>query len=185
MPSTPYFEPDSSPFRDDDHAVSMNDYRDLFKAHPGGVAVVTARTAERLVGFTATSVISVAADPPLVGFSITNSSSSWPVIEAADKIAISFLAEDQADVATRFATHSINRFADGGWRYHPSGAVLIDRAHSWLYARITHRFFVSNARVTIARILQTATGLRPGYGPLLYANRTYQHLSPMRTTDST
>ncbi|MFE7431305.1 flavin reductase family protein, partial [Streptomyces sp. NPDC057545] len=52
--------------------------RSVFRRHAAGVAVITA-AAGRPVGFTATSLNSVAAEPPLVSFGVGTSSSSWPV----------------------------------------------------------------------------------------------------------
>ncbi|MCW7991564.1 flavin reductase, partial [Streptomyces platensis subsp. clarensis] len=51
--------------------------RSVFRQHAAGVAVITAH-GERPVGFTATSLNSVAADPPLISFGVGTGSSSWP-----------------------------------------------------------------------------------------------------------
>lgn len=51
--------------------------RSVFRRHAAGVAVVTARGGAGPVGFTATSLTSVSADPPLVSFGISTGSSSW------------------------------------------------------------------------------------------------------------
>lgn len=67
------------------------------------------------MGFTATSVISVSAAPPLLAFSLASTSSSWPAISAARTVTVNFLSADQDDVSARFATSGIDRFAAGGW----------------------------------------------------------------------
>ena len=57
--------------------LDADQFRAIFRQHPAGVAVVTLVAEDgRPVGFTATSVISVSADPPLVAFSINTTSSS-------------------------------------------------------------------------------------------------------------
>ena len=53
-------------------------FRSVFRQHAAGVAVITAQGSHP-VGFTATSLTSVAADPPLLSFGVGTGSSSWPV----------------------------------------------------------------------------------------------------------
>ena len=48
-----------------------------------GVTVITAIDGDEPVGFTAQSFQSLSLDPPLVGFCIGKSSSSWPGIREA------------------------------------------------------------------------------------------------------
>ena len=102
---------------DTDAAPSMDtsEFKSIFRRHPAGVAVVTLSDLGRPIGFTATSVISVSAEPPLLVFSVNSGSSSWPALARAETLAISFLAASQADVSARFATRGIDRFASGGW----------------------------------------------------------------------
>ena len=89
-------------------------FRQLFRRHPAGVAVVTLvdPILHLPVGFTATSVISVSADPPTLAFSISRGSSSWPALYAAESVVVNFLRAGAEDVSSRFATHGIDRFAD-------------------------------------------------------------------------
>lgn len=51
--------------------------RSVFRQHAAGVAVITARGDEGPVGFTATSLASVSAEPPLISFGIGTGASSW------------------------------------------------------------------------------------------------------------
>ncbi|WP_461029145.1 flavin reductase family protein, partial [Streptomyces sparsus] len=55
--------------------------RAVFRQHAAGVAVITAvRPDGRPVGFTATSLTSVAASLPMVSFGVGTGSSSWPAL---------------------------------------------------------------------------------------------------------
>ncbi|MET1007117.1 MAG: flavin reductase family protein, partial [Propionibacteriaceae bacterium] len=84
--------------------ITADAFKSVFRRHPAGVGVITLAQEGRLVGFTATSVISVSAEPPLLAFSIDSRSSSWPSLALTDSVAISFLAAEQVDVSARFAT---------------------------------------------------------------------------------
>lgn len=75
-----------------------------------GVTVVTAMGADgRPVGLTVSSFNSVSLSPPLVLWSLSLTSGSLPVLEAASHYAVNVLAADQIDVARRFATRGTLR----------------------------------------------------------------------------
>ena len=46
-------------------SLSADEFKALFRGHPGGVAVITADAGDGPVALTATSVASVSAEPPL------------------------------------------------------------------------------------------------------------------------
>src|SRR3954452_2810290 len=79
-------------------AVTSETFRSIFRRHPAGVAVVALRDGDRPVGFTATSVISVSAEPALLTFSVAGTSSAWPALQRAASLTVNFLAAEQVDV---------------------------------------------------------------------------------------
>lgn len=158
----------------DEPQLSPDAYKEVFRRHPAGVAVVTLRDGERLVGFTATSVISVSAAPPLLAFSLASTSSSWPAVSRARTLAISFLSGAQDDVSARFATSGIDRFAPGGWTALPSGEPVIDGAVSWVRGRVVQRTPVGGSYLVSVRAL--AHGTTTEVTPLVYHDRTYHRI---------
>ncbi|GAA1723880.1 flavin reductase family protein [Isoptericola hypogeus] len=157
-----------------DAALTADEFRSVFRGHPAGVAVVALRDGGRPVGFTATSVISVSADPPLLAFSLATTSSSWPAVARARTVAVSFLAADQADVSARFATSGIDRFADGGWSALGSGEPVIDGAAAWVRARVVERTGVGSSH--LVTLQATAHHVAPGAAPLVFHDRGYHRL---------
>lgn len=157
----------------DEPQLSPQAFKIVFRGHPAGVAVVALRHDDRPVGFTATSVISVSAAPPLLAFSLASASSSWPAVSQARTLAISFLADHQDDVSARFATSGIDRFADGGWSSLPTGEPVIDGAVSWVRARVIQRTPVGDSYLVSLRALQSST---TDALPLVYRDRTYHRL---------
>lgn len=158
----------------DEPQLSPDEYKTVFRQHPAGVAVVALLHAGRPVGFTATSVISVSAAPPLLAFSLASTSSSWPALSEARTIAISFLADHQDDVSARFATSGIDRFADGGWSALPTGEPVVDGALSWVRGRIVQRTPVGASFLVSVRALRS--GVRQDAGPLVYHDRAYHRI---------
>ncbi|GAB2461959.1 flavin reductase family protein [Xylanimonas ulmi] len=159
----------------DEPQLTPGAFKDVFRRHPAGVAVVALEHEGRPVGFTATSVISVSADPPLLAFSLASSSSSWPAVSQARTLAVSFLADDQDDVSARFATSGIDRFAAGGWTALPTGEPVIDHAVSWVRARIVQRTPVGDSYLVSLRALESGTS---DASPLVYRDRAYYRLRP-------
>lgn len=150
-------------------------FKRVFRQHPAGVAVITLRTEDGgLVGLTATSVISVSADPPVLAFSVAASSSSWPALARASSVAVSFLADDQPDVATRFATHDTDRFAGGGWSVLHTGEPVIDGAAAWIRGEVLHRIPVGQSY--LVSVLASTSGNRPGASTIVYRDRKYHRL---------
>ncbi|MBO0812821.1 MAG: flavin reductase family protein [Microlunatus sp.] len=160
-------------------AVTADAFKQLFSRHPAGVAVITLNDADGLpVGFTATSVISVAAAPPSVAFSLAATSRSWPAVARSDSLVINFLAAGQADTSRRFAATDIDRFAAGGWSRLATGEPVLDDSHAWLRARVARRIPVGPSFLIILDVLQ-ATVLSDDL-PLIYHDRSHHTLTRPR-----
>jgi len=155
----------------DEPQLTPDEYKAVFRRHAAGVAVVTLRDGDRPVGFTATSVISVSASPPILAFSLASTSSSWPAISRTDTLAISLLTANQGDISARFATSGIDRFADGGWRALDTGEPVIEDAGAWVRGRILQRVPVGDSYLVTVRALEHGTS--DSAGPLVYLDRTY------------
>nr|WP_090033625.1 flavin reductase family protein [Cellulomonas marina] len=160
----------------DPDGLTPEEYKDVFRQHAAGVAVVTLSGPRGPVGFTATSVISVSAAPPLLAFSVDSGSSSWPALSVARTVVVNFLAEDQADVSSRFATRGQDRFAGGGWSRLPSGEPVLHGTQSWVRARVLDRVPVGTSFLVSLHALEHGT--RPEARPLVYRDRAYHRLVP-------
>ena len=63
--------------------VDRETYRRVFREYAGDVIVVTLDGSDGPHGFTATSLTSVSAEPPIISFVINERSSSWPALSEA------------------------------------------------------------------------------------------------------
>ncbi|MEV0184857.1 flavin reductase family protein [Streptomyces sp. NPDC050625] len=141
--------------------------RSAFRRHAAGVAVITAQGAGGPVGFTATSLTSVSADPPMLSFGIGAGASSWPVISTADHVGVHVLGEHQRELAATFARSGADRFgAPTAWREGPEGVPVLDDVLVWLVCRIVGRVPAGDHRIVLAEVV---LGDPAGTGrPLLY-----------------
>lgn len=141
--------------------------RSVFRRHAAGVAVITAGGRKGPVGFTATSLTSVSAEPPLLSFGIGTGASSWPAISETDHIGVHILGEHQQELAATFARSGADRFgAPTAWREGPEGVPVLDEVLAWLVCRVVARVPAGDHRIVLAEVL---LGDPAGPGrPLLY-----------------
>jgi flavin reductase (DIM6/NTAB) family NADH-FMN oxidoreductase RutF len=141
--------------------------RSVFRRHAAGVAVITAQGGGVPVGFTATSLSSVSAEPPLLSFGIETGASSWPVISEADHVGVHILGEHQQELAATFARSGADRFgAPTRWRTGPEGVPVLDGVLAWLVCRVVARVPAGKHRIVLAELV---AGDPEGAGrPLLY-----------------
>lgn len=86
-------------------------FRDALGLFVTGVTVITARSPSgKAVGVTANSFNSVSIDPPLILWSLAETSSSLPAFNTSEFFAVHILREDQSELAKRFATSGIDKF---------------------------------------------------------------------------
>jgi flavin reductase (DIM6/NTAB) family NADH-FMN oxidoreductase RutF len=154
--------------------ISSAAFRSIFRRHPAGVAIVALSDGDRPVGFTATSVISVSAEPPVLVFSVAATSSSWPALARASSLTVSFLAADQVDVSARFATSGIDRFAGVDWFSLPTGEPVIAAAPSWVRGEILQRTPVGASFLVVVQAVEAHRG--DSVPPLVYHDRGYHQV---------
>ena len=159
-------------------------FKAAFRTHPAGVAVVTADAGDGPIALTATSVISVSADPPLLVFSVSESSSSLPTLSRAVTVVVHLLAADQLDLAILGATSGIDRFADTSiWSRLPSGEPYFTAAPVWIRGKIVDRMQAGKSVVLAVEAIEARTPERGSPAadaaqarPLVYHNRVWHAL---------
>lgn len=156
--------------------VSAEEFKAVFRHHPGGVAVITFRAPTGPVGFTATSVISVSAEPAILAFSLASTSSARQAIESAESVVVNFLGVDQRDVATQFARRGVDRFAGVRWCPLPTGEPVLEGTTAWIRGRIENRFSVGDSLLITLRAELAHRTEQPQ--PLVHVDRTYHQLGP-------
>ncbi|GGS99167.1 flavin reductase family protein [Streptomyces chromofuscus] len=161
MPATP------DPAASSPRAAATDLFRAVFRQHAAGVAVITARGDSGPVGFTATSLASVSAEPPLLSFNTRTASSSWAVLSGAAHIGVHILGEHQQEMAATFARSGADRFGPPTvWRDGPEGVPVLDGVPAWLVCRVHARVPAGDHRLVIAEVVG---GDPAGAGrPLLY-----------------
>jgi len=146
--------------------------KDSFRRHASGVSVITLTGPDgEPVGFTATSMTSLGANPPLASFNVASDSSTWPKLCAAEYVAIHTLGTSNLDLAKRMAADHTQRFLSEDWAFGPHGVPILQGTTSALICKIREIHAVENNAVVIVDILEGLVGHEePG---LLYHQRNY------------
>lgn len=100
--------------------------RQAFGVFPSGVVAVAAEVDRRLVGLAASSFTSVSLEPPLVSFSVANTSKTWPDLRRARRLGLTVLADHHGEVCRQLAGPVAHRFDGVPVTITDDGAVTID-----------------------------------------------------------
>ena len=106
--------------------------RDVLACFPTGVVAVCAMCDGRPAGLAVGSFLSLSLDPPLVGFGVAHTSTSWPSIACLPSFAVSILAADQDDISKTIATPGGDKFASVPWHLSRGGSPVISGAVAYL-----------------------------------------------------
>ena len=162
-------------------SLSADEFKALFRGHPGGVAVITADAGDGPVALTATSVSSVSTEPPLLVFSISAISSASAVLSRAETVVVHLLDAHDIDVARLGATSGIDRFAQSHrWSRLVTGEPVYRDVRAWVRCAVINRMDAGGSIVVAAQALQARVerDVAPGHhgDALVYHNRTWHRL---------
>ncbi len=150
-------------------------FKSAFRGHPAGVVVITVPGRTGPVGFTATSLSSLSLDPPLVSFAIATTASSRPHLREGGAAVVHFLAAEHEELARRFATSGIDRFAEPTRHSRlPGGEPLLDGVSNWLLISLRNLIPAGDHHLVIGRVTQVSS--TPGHRPLLYHDGAYHDM---------
>ncbi|SDY65727.1 flavin reductase family protein [Herbiconiux ginsengi] len=158
--------------------LSPDQFKNAFRRHPAGVAVITADDGSGPVALTATSVISVSAEPPLLVFSLSGLSSSTPVITASRSVVVHLLDASRVDLAVLASTKNVDRFAESvGWHRLPTGEPVYDGVPNWIRGEIVDSMGAGGSTIVAVLALESGLdGTDESKSPLVYHDRTWHHI---------
>jgi flavin reductase (DIM6/NTAB) family NADH-FMN oxidoreductase RutF len=146
--------------------------KNTFRRHASGVSVITLTDqAGNPAGFTATSMTSLGATPPLASFNVASGSSTWPLLCEAKWVAIHTLGKENQALAVKMAADHTKRFLNDDWGFGPNGLPIFNGVTSVAIASIREIHSVEKNAVVIVDILEGLSGVEQR--PLIYFQRDY------------
>src|SRR3978361_1588274 len=138
------------------HEVAVDDldaFKRVFRRHAAGVAAVTALDPTgKPVGFTATSLASLAAVPPLATFNMAQIASAWPAMTVGNYVAVHTLGPRTRHLAEKLAGDNSLRFAGDHWTPGPRGVPIPAGVTWWMLGRILEVHPVANNAVIVIQV---------------------------------
>lgn len=121
---------------------------------PTGVVVVTGIDDGDPVGLAVGSFTSVSLDPPLVGFFVAHTSTTWPRIEAGRVFCANVLRDEQESVCKTFATSGVDKFAAIDWAPGPIGAPVLAGALATIHCTIESVHEAGDHVLVLGRVME-------------------------------
>ncbi|GAB7007365.1 flavin reductase family protein [Nocardioides sp. AN3] len=163
-------------------SISSEDFKSAFRNHPAGVAVLTALAGEDHAAMTVSSLFSISAEPPLIGFSVSDMSSAAGVFNAASTIVIHMVDANSLWLAKLGATSGARRFEDPTqWDVLESGERYFPAAPTIVRASVVDRVRAGGSTLCVARVTELIKGesladyAEPA--PIVYHNRRWYRLN--------
>lgn len=167
----------------------QDEFRQALRRVPTPVAVVAASDANGSAALAVGSFDSISLTPPLVGFYVAASSTSWPRIAEIGRFCASVLGAHQEEICRRFAQSGGDKFATVAWHRSPSGMPCLDDLHAWFDCDIAEVHPVGDHFLCVG--LVTEFGVRDageecGVGrPLVFYGGAYRSVTMSSTTPRT
>ena len=156
-----------------DEPVLVDDpllFRKVLGSFPTGVTVVATIDEGRPVGLAVGSFFSVSLVPPLVGFCVMTTSSTWPAIERQGSFGVSILADTQTDVCRKLATKEPDKFDGLNWTAGPvTGSPFIVDAVAHLDCELEQQHLAGDHWIAVGRVRHLAFH-REDANPLVFCS---------------
>lgn len=147
----------------------VDSFKEAMANYPTGVTVVTAIDEKGTpIGLTVNSFASVSLDPLLVLWSIDKRVSTYETFTKIDRFAINILGDNQADVATLFASRHQDRFANCAWDLSEYKLPIIKDTIASLQCKTFKRVEAGDHMILIGEIIEIDVEKKL---PLLYHGR--------------
>lgn len=155
--------------------VSGDDFRQACGRFATGVAIASAVDAAGTPhGLTVSSFTSVSLDPPLILICLGHAVTSIEVFRGARYFAVNVLAEEQRDIADRFARKGFDRFDGLKWSAGASGAPLLAGALATMECVVRQRVAAGDHDILVGEMV----GAHAADGaPLIYFSSRFRSLA--------
>ena len=140
---------------------------------PTGVTVIsTVDVHGKPYGVTVSSFSSLSLDPPLVQWSLTTSSYSYPIFKQVKHFAVSILASDQEEISRIFCK-PLDRFAEVESIAGLEGLPLVAGCLGWIECYLEQEIEAGDHTIFIGRVIRMRVADK---SPLLHWRGTYHPL---------
>jgi flavin reductase (DIM6/NTAB) family NADH-FMN oxidoreductase RutF len=155
-------------------AIDPRELRNVFGVFATGVTIITTNDVNgKPFGLTANSYTSLSLDPPLVLVCVDKKVDCYACFEQSKVFAVNFLAEDQEQLSTRFATKGIEKFEGVSIRQGSIGVPLLEGAIGFIECRLVNGYEGGDHTIYVGEVQAASAS---GERPLLFFKGKYNKL---------
>lgn len=156
-------------------AIDPRELRNVMGLFATGVTIITTKdTTGKPFGLTANAFSSLSLDPPLLLACIDKKVDCYACFDESKVFVVNFLARNQEDLSTRFATKGIEKFEGVSYTLGSLGVPLLDGALAHLECRVAARYEGGDHTIYTGEIQSMATSEAE---PLLFYQGKYRSLA--------
>ncbi|WP_321817620.1 MULTISPECIES: flavin reductase family protein [unclassified Paraburkholderia] len=143
----------------DSAGSSVDDFKAAMRMLPAGVSAITTGDIENPNGMVVSSLTSISAQPPLVGFFVHRDSSMLTPLRSNGKFVANILGQSHHEVVTNFlqAQQGSARFASGRWSSGLDNIPILVDALANVECDIIHTTTLGTHELVVGRIRKTTT----------------------------
>lgn len=165
-------------FGDTDEVVSASDFKSAMRSLPAGISAVTSGSGDDVVGMIVSSLTSISAEPPMVGFFAHQNSSIRSKLLAHGRFAANVLGEEHREVISTFlsAPQGPARFSSGSWVEGERQVPVLSDALASMECDIVCTHSLGTHDLIVGKIRKTASS--PA-NPVVHFNAATHSLVPV------
>jgi flavin reductase (DIM6/NTAB) family NADH-FMN oxidoreductase RutF len=137
--------------------VSASEFKAAMRMLPAGISAITTGTGDTMNGVLVSSLTSISADPPLVGFFLHQDSSCYAVLVETQSFVANILGEQHGEVMACFTEQpqGPRRFSAGHWFSGLNALPVLSNAVASLECEITFTQLIGTHWIVVGRIIQS------------------------------
>lgn len=143
-----------------EEVVTLDEFKSAMRALPAGISIVTSGTGEAVCGIVVSSLTSISAEPPLVGFFINQSSSCQATLLQNGRFVANVIGDGHEDVMMAFVKRpqGPDRFAVGNWRAGFGSLPVLADAIASMECEIVFTQAIGTHRLVVGKIRRVTRG---------------------------
>lgn len=159
------------------NAIEPLRFREALGHYASGITVITSHIDGDPIGFTCQSFYSVSMNPPLVSFSVMNTSTSYPKIRQAGRFVVNILSGEQVKISNQFARRGTDKWQGVEWQESPLGNPIIVGSLHWLDCEIHAEHSAGDHLIVIGEVKALNLQETAATQPLLYFKGQYCNIA--------
>ncbi len=169
-------------FSEDHDVVSVQDFKAAMRALPSGIAAVTTANGEKIAGMIVSSLTSISAEPPLLGFFAHESSSLHGLLALSGRFVANVLGEAHSNVMSNFLSEPQGpaRFKAAQWITSERGQPLLEDALASLECDVISTQRLGSHHLVVGKIRKTklASNRSAAQFPVVHFDASTRSLAP-------